>query len=1559
MTFYGPGGIGENDRALLRRDIHPSHKGRLCPVETPESEKIGLTLHLAAGATVRDRKIIPGSNEFLGLAALLIPFIPHDDANRVLMGGKNLKQALPLLYPEQPLVKTGFEETVARLSGRSILAKNSGEVIKVTPEKVEIRRDKDYGRDEYRLSYFKPTSHDTVLFHRPCVNIGDHMDAGKVIADGAAMKNGDLSLGVNLFVAYMPYYGYNFEDGIVISDRLVREDILTSLHIEEVCIELEKDEITFHETPRTQRMSYNHLDKDGVIKVGTEVAPGTVLVQKYKEFDKLGEHEAPLKWIQGKDYIKKPAVVRAGRDCQGKVVNVFKRRGIIKICILTERRVQVGDKLMGRHGNKGVISRIVPMEEMPHLADGTTVDVILNPHGVISRMNLGQLLETHLGLLLKKKGEKQKVVKPFEMFDIDDLRKDLELRGFPGGKATLYDGRTGKPYKNPIVTGYQYIVKLNHLSEEKLHSRLTGEYNIITQQALRGKRQNGGQRIGEMEVWALLAHKADRVLQEFLTVKSDEVEGRDEAIKILMEEGIDPDLMTAEARLPETFKVLQMFLKGLGYKLYFEQKVEEKKGTRLKGGFELLAPFIDTPENIEELKIDWATEDEIEAWGKAVKGGRITESIVSGKISCGCEGKLKEKLISLSPLICKIHGRMVVLPCGCTGNFVEITEKKGSSYVCKNEKAHEDNKFKLGKITIDKQKDKGLKVIARREFESFCDDGLFSEKIFGEDGKDIRRRSIGIVQLADDMGHPLSRDLNGEYLRSFIFLPVIPPDLRPILAGKKGGSELNRLYQRVINQNNRLKDLLVAKKSGASVLDDDINQEKEILQVYLDQLMTDGLEEDGRRYRSLEEFLKGKYGLFRQALLGKRVDASGRAVIVPDPSIPIDHMALPYDIAIDLFKPWLIHRLMKDYTKEKWDAEECLIKSHDSENKKKILLSIQRLIDDFHLVVLLNRPPSLHKYNLLSFTPVVKEQMTIGLHPLVCAGFNADFDGDQMALFIPWMGQKEARERLSPLQNILSVANGAPLLDISQDIVSGMFLKEKKDKKKINLDLFKEYIKGDEYKFADFAEGLMRNGFYNATEQGLTFSLWDLDSLWVKKDEREKILSNILNRRVLSLLTDQEQIDILDKLVKEVNKEIGGKLYTEAGKKNPVAVMTQSGARGDAATITQLAGLRGLMERTGGGASVEPVLTNFREGLSPEDFFTSCYGSRKSLVDKKLKVADAGDLTRRMVYCGYDWIITEEDCDDQKGIVLKEIKTLPHEEDKKVDRLPWKRRVVGRISLEDIQGTSIKKEDVIDEAKAEEADNRGIREIRVRSVLTCKAKDGFCKKCYGWDLSKRDFPETGLPVGIIAAQSIGERGTQLSMRTFHTGGVKGEDITHGLPRVKNILENRPVPLTLYTIKKKKGSNLTTGEGVHEWDIYREIEKIEDKAEFPEYDVVKIGERIESKKLTLQEVFDINKDLNELLTFILREMHRAYKGDVQDKHFEVILRSMMRKDKDGNWKIRGITKSASSAEDFLAAATFQRATEVIKEAANKKRGSLLRGLRQKILLGGYFNLKERE
>ena len=668
ISALGAGGITRDRAGAEVRDVHNSHYGRMCPIETPEGASVGLITSLATYAKVdkygfiqtpyfvvtKDENgenvvsedivyltandeagnIIAAANskldstshfieeqivardgdsgetvvvskhddihymdispkQIVSVAAACVPFLEHDDATRALMGANMQRQAVPIINPDSPIVGTGMEYRAAKDSGSALIALQSGTVIYADAKKIVIKEDNGQIH-KYELHQFLKSNASTAIMQRPIVKPGEHVDAGDVIADGQSMKNGELALGRNVRIAFMTWEGYNFEDAVILSEKMVYNDEYTSLHIEDFKIEsrdtkLGAEDIT-REIPNVKDSATAHLDAYGVVIPGTEVEEGDILVGKVTPkgqtepspeerllFSIFNEKSRDVKdsslrvqhggggIVQSVQYLVKPN--RKARGTDSAIPPYAKEsddlapgvNAVVRVYIIQKRKIQVGDKMAGRHGNKGVISNILPVEDMPFTADGQPIDIMLNPQGVPSRMNIGQVLELHLGMAAKKLGIK--VATPvFDGATIEDIEAAMAESGMPAdGRETLYDGRTGEPFEGKVNVGIMYFIKLNHMVDDKLHARNVGKYTLVTQQPMGGKAQNGGQRFGEMEVWALQAYGAAHTLREIITVKSDDLVARDHTFDAIV--GGKP---IPEPSIPESFRVLTRELQSLG-----------------------------------------------------------------------------------------------------------------------------------------------------------------------------------------------------------------------------------------------------------------------------------------------------------------------------------------------------------------------------------------------------------------------------------------------------------------------------------------------------------------------------------------------------------------------------------------------------------------------------------------------------------------------------------------------------------------------------------------------------------------------------------------------------------------------------------------------------------------------------------------------------------------------------------------------------------------------------------------------------------------------------------
>jgi DNA-directed RNA polymerase subunit beta' len=928
-----------------------------------------------------------------------------------------------------------------------------------------------------------------------------------------------------------------------------------------------------------------------------------------------------------------------------------------------------------------------------------------------------------------------------------------------------------------------------------------------------------------------------------------------------------------------------------------------------------------------------------------------------------------------------------------------------------------------------------------------------------------RIRAIRRLEVVESFRKSLSRP---EWMIMDV-VPVIPPELRPMVqldGGRFATSDLNDLYRRVINRNNRLKRLL---ELGAP--DIIVRNEKRMLQEAVDALIDNGRRgrpvtgPGNRPLKSLSDMLKGKQGRFRQNLLGKRVDYSGRSVIVVGPELKLHQCGLPQEMALELFKPFVMKRLVdKGYVHNIKSAKRMV------ERQKTEVWDVLEEVIHQH-PVMLNRAPTLHRLGIQAFEPVLVEGRAIQIHPLVCTAYNADFDGDQMAVHVPLSAEAQAEARILMLSahNILSPSNGRPIATPTQDMVLGCYyLTIQRDncegegkvfgnptevmyaytvgaielhaKIKVRLSgqfvettpgrvIFNDRVKLDldpdpvanfqitncvidkktlgslvgrcarshtVSKTAEILDQIKRLGFRFATQSGTTIAIDDVTIPPEKKailSEAEKHVEQVEEQFKRGLITSEERYQRFIDIWTKAKENVTEAMIKGLDRINPVYMMSTSGARGNTSQLAQLAGMRGLMTDPSGRIIDLPIRANFREGLNVLEFFISTHGARKGLADTALRTADSGYLTRRLVDVAQDVIVREEDCKTSEGIKVGAIT----EGNEVIEKL--QERIVGRLPIDDIchpqtKEVLVRAGEEITEELAEKIEKSGIKEVLIRSVLTCRSRYGVCIKCYGRNLATGKLVDVGEAVGIIAAQSIGEPGTQLTMRTFHTGGVAGDDITQGLPRVEELFEAR----------KPKGQALISEINgvckISEVKGIRRISVIADSGEEKVYQVP-FGSRIRVKEGALIQAGDLltegSANPHDILKvkgsygvqmYLVEQVQDVYRSQgvgINDKHIEVVVRQMLRKRKvetsgdtdllpgglvdvfeleDENNKVEanggeaatarpvllGITKASLATESFLSAASFQETTRVLTEASIKGKMDPLLGLKENVIIG---------
>ena len=1650
LTFRGPGGIPEKVLFLDKRDVHCTDFGRLCPVETPQGEHLGFNLYLAIDARINSQGLIEAeyidltSNEkvfldpydeahqvkaaisieqhsedkmvyartpqqemtlvnkdeithislhpcsFLGYSASLVPFIQHNDANRALMGANMMKQALPLLKPEPPLIMTGFETRIAR-------------------------------------QYNSPSPF---------------------------MQNGNLCLGKNLLTGYMPWDLLNYEDGIVISDRLVQDQQLTHVTVEEFIIdevfsirEGRFEEITL-DNPNIEASELQKLDELGVIKENQEIGLGTPLVSKLRslrpEERNMDQHNPVTHLIM---YIfghpgeeMKDASFYTPEKINGTVMNVawvqdrlpsgVKRR--VRILVETRRHIQVGDKLAGRHGNKGVVSCILSEREMPYfksehkkcsddackVLDGHThLEILLNPLTITGRMNLGQLYETALSNIFSlQKGRNGFMVPPFDTeWNWDRISSELKYNSL-SDKKRLYIHEDGKEteLKHPVTVGYQYFLKLRQLAENKLKARSRFAYNPTTGQpavpaggdkwerAWTSRRT--AQRLGEMEVWALEGHSARNILDELLFLKSDDENLRQQLVEYFQGIKIRRKKAFREVREKATEKKWQVEDEGTCLKVICmssEEEAELKKTARKlalkteeKAQRTFLLHFAPIDLSQREHRAFKAFVHYCRVLGLEIEGRDEKDQ---GAALVGIKASPWPKITGISIRIASDEERRQLTG----GNSItgSGTGDKGlwSNAIFGDVNAREDKTFRneataiielavpvdnplfrpIIELLLDR---KGYLLDAIKYKLQELITELYQE--FEPDWIDFWKEAYdhrSCLQTVDDLidwiesiqltnPSPYSREkiaaaigeklstlyqfnfmevLNPEspyYMNSqklfhhfevmdlkrlrenfqainkpkarqqrqlelvetlisnkydpklfFIKNLIVPPknlrfERNPVSShdNPRYENDLNTLYQWIVNQNQRVKN--VYQNSPPRLIC--TNEEEKLRKLVYGLLVNDKiggiLEEPLCRRGSVKPLRSvlsciigqesGKEGIFRQHLLGKRVDFSGRGVIVPDPELGIDEAGLPYSVGKTLYHDFLINRLLKEIPDKEWILDD---KGETTKRFRKISIAmrrakakakledengnqkISRWLDDLSkdYPVLLNRAPSLHRLSMLAFYPRFHEKKNVlALNPYVCAPFNADFDGDTMAVHLPALpASREEAMKMLPSKILRSPAHGEIVINHKGDLALAWHL-----------------VRGDED-----ALGAANNGLGKISENEDLYSLFEK---WHRDPEKFRknlsaltaILRNVLKKSGFSLgigdfvlvkdirsevarfeeefesskpffISSDEQIRFWDDKTQKIKEKLkeGIREYTS---NSPISILMES----KAATIelNQLSGMRGIMLRPGGMYVPYPVLSNIVNGLTPLEYFVSCHGSRHGLCDKGLMTGPAGDLTNILVQAAQAEYIVEEDCKVDNGLWFSAF------DDPQSNPISLKDRVKGRFLA---AGVNLNEEGKIEsgtevtEELAEKIWREKIKWIKLRSPITCKAVNqksrqwqifveqmqgkkiadalelpsneegilneeyllnvarsgrallkifdkngteiktvfippvkGICQKCYGLDLATGKLPPIGYPAGIIAAQSIGEPGTQLTLRTFHTGGIAGQETTQGLVTARKI-----------------------------------------------------------------------------------------------------------------------------------------------------------------------------
>jgi DNA-directed RNA polymerase beta subunit/DNA-directed RNA polymerase beta' subunit len=1566
LTLTNHPGFPDNGLLLKKRDVHPTDFGRICSIESPQGKKLGFNLFLAKNAkinpdgmiTVPFKKIDTGEDHFydpieeieqistirmageknderlvfvkkpncevalqhhddsigyeiinkhcfLGYSASLIPFIQHNDGNRALMGANMMKQAVLLRDPEPPLVRTGFEAIIAE-------------------------------------KYNHPTS--------------------------PFIKDNQLCLGRNFLVGYLPWDLLNFEDGIVISDRLVNDGLLNHIEREEII---------------SDQLDGEKIILGKIISIGSKVNEGDVLVVKSKylidnkdDIDKKCLHIGIKRKLEdhllyapeGLSGTVTDCSIYASRKFESELSQVVDKRikihftknlpseSSLRVVIVIERDapVQVGDKLTGRHGNKGVVSAILPEHQMPYFytknngcsctnctisEPHTHLEVLLNPLGVTGRMNVGQLYETAVGWIAKHTAEREGItVEPFSTeWSWSRIKQTMaENRLCPKQKLFYYKNGEEKPIgiepSNGLVTvGYQYILKLSQLAEKKITSRSQKdrEYSISMGQPViplspptemgiiwgnKKSKKRKAQRLGEMEVWALQGHSAWNMLDEFLFLKSDAEIDRSDFVEYIKGTCSDFQRKDCYQREHRAFESFIHYCRALG--LEIEANDTDGRHVNIIGGA--------TSSNWQELKsfsIRIASNAERKRWANGHEIKSIADSSTDGLWSNKIFGDLSKSVVEKKTN--DAYG-IIRLPTPIdnplfTDFLIKLADELFAVRPNMNVSNGTTDLFRY--LSNIKWNDiiQNIKPISclYRPIKKIIQNNYSINDFFIENLLVLPKSLRNELNEINDNNYPrYSNDLN------YLYKEII--QLVQRLKYKKNKSDADGKYViDVITDHENIESITNNDPMAApnKNYDSDFkvdsghdSQDIKRLRILVHALLVNGkmttpvlkypLTRRGT-YKKCNSILAsiagnrtGKNGVIRKHLLGKRTDFSARAVIVPDPELGINEAAIPYKMAINLFEPLIFRRYSKTKERGRASKYDQFIKNNESRVKE----FLQDIFKD-HLLVL-NRAPSLHRLSMLSFKARLHDGGgdVIRLNPYVCKAYNADFDGDTMSVFVPMLEESKAEAiKMLPSNCLRTPASGNLMISASADIGLGWYFFDKsndEDLNKIKSAMGATWSK-DNSLIKNMLEAYLNNpnfedGLKKFTDQirpvlcgcGLTIGLDDFsvnEDVGTKIKEARKMIGE-----KLALSSENDCADEIHEELKKINDMLSAESLTETS--NLRTLKKSGSARVD---LMQLVGMKSYQLRPGGQEAPCPILSNIFEGLSPLEYFNSSHGSRYGLSDKGLSTAVAGALTNILVQAVQDTFIVEEDCGTENGLYLSEFNVAGAE------KIPLQNRIINRCLAEDIKidDEMVKNGTMIDDPRQAEKISKIYNWVKIRSPIFCESAKGVCQKCYGHDLSTGKAPEIGYPAGIIAAQSIGEPGTQLVLKSFHHGGAAGIKPSLGIEKAQKIFYGKE----LFSIP--------------------------------------------NRNMTLQNSSDQKKaELAENLLFSLQVIYSAI-TTISDHHFEIIIRKML-----SSGDIKGIVNVGQQDQGVLAKLSFRNFSTTLIDSAIDLATDELQGLKERVIAG---------
>lgn len=1585
------GGV-KGEHAALDRDklINPSHLGFLDPIQSPESEDTGIVLHLPLGARkegkelkirvydVKNKKWVEGTPGLLersvvaypdqvrwpdgksgaprpvesevvvydqerniskrpwseveyvlasakglfSFSANLIPFLQNNNGSRAMMGAKQQEQAVSLKHREAPLVQTKSESwmTFERILGmfNSHQARVTGKVTGVEDGLITIKGKNGKVSEEQIYNHYPLNGGKNMLHSEAKVKVGDEVKAGDTVADTNYTKGGELALGTNMRVAYVPFHGLNFEDGIVVSESASEKMTSHHMHVESASIfpgmAVDKKRWIDYSLPeRATPGRVAKLGDDGVVKEGTEVVHGDILIALLSPSPQTRDDQelANIHRSLVRDF--KDRAVIWDHDYPGKVVKVIRAGNKISVHVRTDEKLAVGDKLSGRHGNKGIVSRIIPDHEMPHDKDGNPVHILLNPAGVPSRINVGQVLETAASKIAKKTG-KPYVIENFSP-NVDYLQKvqdDLKEHGLSDTEE-LFDPHTNKSL-GQIMTGDQYMLKLHHMVDKKMTARSHGgAYTHKGQPPAGSGIPGGGQKLDMLSTYAMLAHGASANLREAYTYKSDQ--DQDE-VWIAVQTGRPlPDPKPTRG-----MRMFQDYLKGMGVHV-------EKKGDQY-----LLSPMTDK----QTLKL---SNGHIKFPDKALraKGVRTIEEaggLFDPKVTGGLEGKFWGHIKLEERVPNPVFERAILSLTGIKKKDFE--ELVGPNGIQDGKSGFEVISDKLNAIDVDKDLEEIEKSLP---------------KLKGPALNKAYKKTRYLRALKKQGTTPLEAYTNEH-------LPVVPPSVRRVsigLDGKQIFDDLNGLYWAVgqINEQLRVADPSTPKAERQKMRAHLYDAVRALRISGMD--MGDGGK--ARHHYGLMEKMKGgqpKQSFFQDGVLSRRQDLSARSTIIPAPEMGLDEVGIPLPVAMEMYKPFVVRELHKNRGFSPLQAQ-TLVKKKD----QSAIEALHRVVAD--RPVLMKRDPALHKFSIMAFNPRITSGKAISIHPLVTGGFNADFDGDSMALYVPVSDKAvdEAKKTLLPSKNLFSPTHGGLMPMPGQDSLLGLYqttawgtqtktpkgatatsLIQMLHAGKINasdvitLDgkqttvgrialnedlpmgmrgdsrlLYDPNFRLNKSQLKKFLAEVARrypNDFPKTVDawknygnklsymNGSSFSLNDFhDGRAFRNDVLKKYETEEAKIRRSGISTKDKDVKIVE-LYSAASKELeqrGTLRYNQqsADKKgNKVYDWVSSGAKGNWTQFAQMVfGAMIVVDAKNRPVPV-PIKKSFGEGLSVPEYWASLHGARKGTLDRAAGTRDPGSLTKDLINTVINTSVTSDDCGTAKGVSVD-----PNDSTADVND----RYLAKDVTLK--SGQVISAKTLISPPLLARMRNSGVKKIIVRSPLHCRQAKGICATCYGMNENGKQY-QLGTNVGIIAGHALGEPVTQMTMRTFHTGGVVGDDDTSDyFKRAKQLFfvpKILPDAATLSTVTGVVGS-VTKNQALGGWDVTvaGKLHRVPARSKMLDGIqpgvLVKKGDPLSKGPINPHQMLEQTGNIHAVRGYMTDELMKVYPGSTRRRNVETVVRAM--------------------------------------------------------------------